>query len=85
MYYALNTIIYEISIDTTNMIEGGYWEKDDIEINIKYGWNEEMLYYIIDYETEDTKLICFASYIYLEKIYECDDYKNLENVFLLKK
>lgn len=39
--YQTAEIIYEIYGDPTKIIDGFYFEKNDIVLNIKYGWNEE--------------------------------------------
>lgn len=87
--YQNSEIIYELYGDPLKIIDGFYFEKDDIVLNIKYGWNEEKIdYSFTNVENDNYKLICFASYIYLElerhfSHETCNDYKNLDNCILI--
>ena len=82
-------IIYELYGDTTKIIDGFYFEKDDIVLNIKYGWNEEKIEYsFANVEIDNYKLICFVSYICLERYRSynpCDDYKNFDKSILIEE
>lgn len=91
--YQKAEIIYEIYSEPRKIIDGyRYWKKDDIVLNIKYGWNEEKIEYTFThYENDNYKLICFASYIYVEIGHQnignsvCDDYKNFENSIFIEE
>ena len=82
-------IIYELYGDPTKIIDGFYFEKDDIVLNIKYGWNEEKIEYsFANVEIDNYKLICFVSYICLERYRgynPCDDYKNFDKSILIEE
>ena len=41
--YQIADIIYEMYGEPTKIIDGFYFEKNDIVLNIKYGWNEERI------------------------------------------
>ena len=81
--YQMAYIIYEIYGDPTKIIDGFYFEKNDIVLNIKYGWNEARIESLLNsVDNKQYELICFASYIYLERQPSnsiCDDYKNFCN------
>ena len=87
--YQKADIIYEIYGDPTKIINGFYFEKNDIVLNIKYGWNEERIELLLNnVDNKQYELICFASYIYLERKPSnplCDDYKNFENSILIEE
>ena len=87
--YQIAGIIYEIYGDPTKIIDGFYFEKNDIVLNIKYGWNESRIeYFLNSVDDKQYELICFASYIYLERQPEnsiCDDYKNFEKSILIEE
>ena len=87
--YQKADIIYEMYGDPTKIINGFYFEKNDIVLNIKYGWNEERIELLLNnVDNKQYELICFASYIYLERKPSnplCDDYKNFENSILIEE
>lgn len=88
--YQIADILYEIYGDPTKIINGFYYEKDDIVLNIKYGWNEATIEYFLNsiYNSNQYELICFATYIYLERQPSntfCDDYKNFEKSILIEE
>ncbi len=87
--YQSAEIIYELYGDPTKIIDGFYFEKDDIVLNIKYGWNEEKIEYsFANVEIDNYKLICFVSYICLERYRRynpCDDYKNFDKSILIEE
>ena len=66
-----------------------YFEKNDIMLNIKYGWNEARIESLLNsVDNKQYELICFASYIYLERQPSnsiCDDYKNFEKSILIEE
>ena len=87
--YQIAGIIYEIYGDPTKIINGFYFEKNDIVLNIKYGWNEARIDFLLNsVDDKQYELICFASYIYLERQPSnplCDDYKNFEKSILIEE
>lgn len=87
--YQMAYIIYEIYGDPTKIIDGFYFEKNDIVLNIKYGWNEARIESLLNsVDNKQYELICFASYIYLERQPSnsiCDDYKNFEKSILIEE
>ena len=87
--YQIGAILYEIYGDPEKIIDGFYFEKNDIVLNIKYGWNEEKIEWIIpSVDSKQYELICFAIYIYLEQDplnTICDDYKNCENSIFIEE
>lgn len=87
--YQIAHIIYEMYGESSKIIDGFYFEKNDIVLNIKYGWNEEKIdYSFTNVENDNYKLIGFASYIYLERQPVnsiCDDYKNFEKSILIEE
>lgn len=64
-------------------------KKNDIVLNIKYGWNEARIESLLNsVDNKQYELICFASYIYLERQPSnsiCDDYKNFEKSILIEE
>ena len=58
-------------------------------LNIKYGWNEERIEFLLNcVDDKENELICFASYLYLERPPlnpRCDDYKNFENSIFIEE
>lgn len=85
--YQLAEIIYEIYAEPIEVDNGCYFEKDDIVLNIKYGWNEDKIENpFLDYERNNYKLICFATYFYLQQANRMvDDYKNIEDGILIEE
>ncbi len=87
--YQSADIIYEIQSTPKEIINGfPYWEKDNIVLNIKYGWNAgKGISFEEIFEHPELELVCFASYIYWD--YEhtkiCNDYKKLENAILIEE
>lgn len=87
--YQMAYIIYEIYGEPTKIINGFYFEKNDIVLNIKYGWNEAKIESLLNgANNKQYELICFGSYIYLERQPSnsiCDDYKNFEKSILIEE
>lgn len=88
--YQIADILYEIHGDPTKLINGFYYKKNDIVLSIKYGWNEATIEYFLNsiYNSNQYELICFATYIYLERQPSntlCDDYKNFEKSILIEE
>lgn len=87
--YQIAHIIYEIQGDPTKIIDGFYFEKNDVVLNIKYGWNESRIeFFLNSVDDKQYELICFASYIYLERQPVnciCDDYKNFEKSIFIEE
>lgn len=87
--YQIAHIIYEIYGNPTKVIDGYYFKKDDIVLTIKYGWNEEKIESLLNFhDKKQYELICFASYIYLDRQSLnniCDDYKNFEKGILIEE
>ena len=87
--YQIAGIIYEIQGDPTKIIDGFYFEKNDVVLNIKYGWNESRIeFFLNSVDDKQYELICFASYIYLERQPVnsiCDDYKNFEKSIFIEE
>ena len=87
--YQMAYIIYEIYGEPTKIIDGFYFEKNDIVLNIKYGWNEAKIESLLNgANNKQYELICFGSYIYLERQPSnsiCDDYKNFEKSILIEE
>ncbi len=86
--YQKADIIYEIYSNPSIIIENrAYWKKDDIVLNIKYGWNEERVQPLFsDLDGRNYKVVCFAIYLYLDRkagIELCDDYKNFNKGILI--
>ena len=87
--YQIAGIIYEIQGDSTKIIDGFYFEKNDVVLNVKYGWNESKIeYFLNNVDDKQYELICFASYIYLERQPVnsiCADYKNFEKSIFIEE
>lgn len=87
--YQIAGIVYEMYGEPTKIIDGFYFEKNDIVLNIKYGWNEERIEFLLNcVDDKENELICFASYLYLERPPlnpRCDDYKNFENSIFIEE
>lgn len=63
--YQMAYIIYEIYGEPTKIIDGFYFEKNDIVLNIKYGWNEAKIESLLNgANNKQYELICFGSYIF---------------------
>ena len=63
--YQIAHIIYEMYGEPSKIIDGFYFKKNDIVLNIKYGWNEAKIESLLNnVDNKQYELICFGIYIF---------------------
>lgn len=80
-------IIYNVKIVPTKVVKNkAYWDKDNIVLNVKYGWTPILYIYdenniSDDNDFENYELVTFATYIVYGSYLDYDAYDSWENLF----